>query len=312
MISSTNRRSFLIKSTQATVGAALVSSGSAKANAERMTFGFSTYGMKTMKTEDAIRTLDQIGYDSVEINIWNGWDADPKKLSQKRRAAIRKMLSDTGLILSSFMGVLKSTDKAADRQKVKDHIKQAAELGREFAPGATPMLQSTLSGKKWEDMKELYLKLIDEWADVAEQEKIIVAIKPHRGGALSRPSEAAWLLNKVGNPKSIRMCYDYSHYDFRDMTLEQTIKDALPITAHIAIKEAVMKDGKVGFVNPGMGGRTDFAKLLRLFHEGGYRGDVCCEVSGMVWNKKGYDPVASAKQCYASIAPKFKEAGLKR
>ena len=108
------------------------------------------------------------------------------------------------------------------------------------------------------------------------------------------------------------MCYDYSHYDFRGMTLEDTIKIALPYTAHIAIKDAIEVDGRVRFVNPGLGGRIDYARLIRLFHAGGYRGDVCCEVSGQVWNVKGYDPVASAKQCYRSIAPAFKKAGVKR
>ncbi len=161
-------------------------------------------------------------------------------------------------------------------------------------------------------MKELYLKQLEQWVAVAEKSRIVIAIKPHRGGALSRPSEAAWLIEKLGKPEWLRMCYDYSHYDFRDMPMEDTIKTALPYTAHIAIKDAVMENGKVRFVNPGLGGRIDYAKLIRLFHSGGYRGDICCEVSGMVWSKPGYDPVASARQCYASIAPAFVKAKVAR
>jgi hypothetical protein len=44
---------------------------------------------------------------------------------------------------------------------------------------------------------------------------------------------------------------------------------------------------------------------LTLLREGGYRGDVCCEVSGMVSSKPGYDPVAAAKRCYQNVSPAF-------
>ena len=55
-----------------------------------------------------------------------------------------------------------------------------------------------------------------------------------------------------------------------------------------------------------------FESVLRTMHEAGYRGDVCCEVSGMVFSQKGYDPVAAAKTCYANLAPAFERAGIRR
>jgi sugar phosphate isomerase/epimerase len=277
-----------------------------------ITFGFSTYGMKTLKTEKAVKMLAGIGFDSVELNVWDGWDADSAKLPKARQNAIRAALADHGLLLTGLMEKLNNKDTAGDQKRILDRLRLAAELGRKLSPDHQPVIQSTLSGKKWEDMKGIFLRQLEAWAKVAEREKTVIAIKPHRGGALSRPSEAVWLIEKLGRPKWLRMCYDYSHYDFRGMTLEDTIKIALPYTAHIAIKDAIEVDGRVRFVNPGLGGRIDYARLIRLFHAGGYRGDVCCEVSGQVWNVKGYDPVASAKQCYRSIAPAFKKAGVKR
>ena len=308
MIKEPNRRDFVAGLS----AAALSLSGlpAFAAGGRRMTFGFSTYGMKTLKTEKAIEVLGDIGYDSVELNVWEGWDADSAVLSKGRRKDIRMALSDRGLLLTGLMEKLKNGDK--DQKKIRERLRLAAELGRDLSPNHQPVIQSTLSGKKWEDMKEVFLHQLEDWAKLAEREQTIIAIKPHRGGALSRPSEAVWLIEKLGKPKWLRMCYDYSHYDFRDMTLAGTIKTALPYTAHIAIKDAVMKDNRVRFVNPGLGGRIDYAKLISLFHAGGYRGDVCCEVSGMVWNQKGYDPVASAKQCYQSIAPAFEQAGVAR
>ena len=36
-----------------------------------------TYGMKSMKTADALRTLSDIGYDGVELCLIAGWPTDP-------------------------------------------------------------------------------------------------------------------------------------------------------------------------------------------------------------------------------------------
>jgi len=301
------RRAFVAR-----LGGALALSGlpAVAAAADGMTFGFSTYGMKALKTERAIEVLAGIGYDSVELNVWAGWDADSATLSASRRKAIRAALADRGMVLSSLMERLNNS--AADQGRVHKRLRLAAELGRELSPGRQPVIQSTLSGRKWEDMRDTYLRQLEDCVRIAERERTVIAIKPHRGGALSRPSQAVWLIEKLGKPQWLRMCYDYSHYDFRGMTLEDTIRTALPYTAHIAIKDAVMEAGQVRFVNAGRSGRIDYARLIRLFHEGGYRGDVCCEVSGMVWNQKGYDPVAAARECYAAIAPAFQKAGVQR
>jgi inosose dehydratase len=108
------------------------------------------------------------------------------------------------------------------------------------------------------------------------------------------------------------MVYDYSHYAFRDMPLEDTVRTALPYTAHIAVKDAVRDGDEVKFVLPGAGGTPDHATLLRLFYRGGYRGDVCCEVSSMVSREPGYDPVAAARTCYRNMARAFEEAHVPR
>lgn len=277
-----------------------------------ITFGFSTYGTKTLKTERAIAVLSGIGYDSVELNVWSGWDGDSETMSKARRKSIRQALERHDLKLTGLMEKFRNSNKASDLKYTLDRIRIAGELGRDLSPNHQPVIQSTVGGKKWDDMKDLYLRQLEQYVKVAEQVKTVVAIKPHRGGALSRPSEAVWLIEKLGKPQWLRMCYDYSHYDFRGMKMADTIKTALPYTAHIAIKDATKDGDRIRFVNPGVSGRIDYGNLLRQFYAGGYRGDVCCEVSGQVWNVKGYDPIASAKQCYKLISPAFKKARVPR
>ena len=108
------------------------------------------------------------------------------------------------------------------------------------------------------------------------------------------------------------MVYDYSHYAFRQMPLEETVKTSLPYTAHVVFKDAVQRGTRVEFLPPGESGTFAYDRLLRLFYDGGYRGDVCCEVSSMVSSKPGYDPVATARACYGRIARAFEAAGVPR
>lgn len=96
---SISRRTFLAQAAAVgmvgTVGVAGVprrSSAAASARtrpASGITFGFSTYGLKTLSTEQAIATIADIGFDSVEIAVLADWDADPLKLGANagRRSA---------------------------------------------------------------------------------------------------------------------------------------------------------------------------------------------------------------------------------
>ena len=120
------------------------------------------------------------------------------------------------------------------------------------------------------------------------------------------------MIETLGKPKWLRMAYDFSHYAHRDMTLVDTIETALPFTSFVAVKDTVMVGGKARFVLPGESGQVDYPRMLKLFHAGGYRGDINCEISGMVSNQKGYDPIATAERCYANIAPAFMKAGINR
>ncbi len=72
---------------------------------------------------------------------------------------------------------------------------------------------------------------------------------------------------------------------------------------------ALIRDGRARFMLPGENGQIDYVKLLKLLVQGGYRGTVCCEVSGKVSSQKGYDPVAAARTCYENIARALARVG---
>lgn len=307
-----DRRAFLGTSAAGTF-LGLASTGvSLEDKPDGVTFSFGTYGMKSMKTEDAIRTVAEVGYDGIELAVRPDWDCAPAKMSPERRRNVQKLLADSGLVVTALMEHLYPEADDDRHEAGLERLLGVAELGHALYPSTRPLIQTVLGGGKWDDQKRLFVDRLGDWAELGEKTGTMIAIKPHRGGAMSRPSEGAWLIQQLGNTKWIRIVYDYSHYAFRGMPLQETITAALPYTAHIAIKDTIKTAKGFRFVLPGESGKFDYQPLFAAFYKGGYRGDICCEVSGMVWSQAGYNPAAAAKTCYENIAPVLEAAGVPR
>lgn len=310
-----SRRAFLATTAAATFSSSLATR-CAKADdgksPQTLSLGFGTYGMKTLTTEKAVGVLAEIGYDAIEIIARPEWDAEPKRMTLARRKDVRTRLQDTGLELTSLMEHLQPSADKKSLADALDRLQRVSELGHDLSPRSQPLIQTTLGGGKWDEKRNMYRDVIGKWVEVGQRTKTVIAIKPHRGGGMSRPEEAVWLIEQLGKSPWLRMVYDYSHYAFRDMTVEKTVAIALPWIGHVAVKDTVKQGEKTAFVLPGEGGQFDYAKLFKLLHKGGYRGDISCEVSGMVWSKPGYDPVVAAKTCYRNMTAAFKKAGVPR
>lgn len=288
-----------------------VFAGEAKAS-QTCTLSIGTYSLKGMSVEDAITFVAETGYDGIEISVQPGFDGEPSKLTTSRRDEIKRRLGATHLKLTALMENLPPAVAEREHREHLERLQRVVELARQLVPNDPPLVQTVLGGGKWEEKKTLFRDRLGDWGKVFQKTGILLAIKPHRGGSMSRPEEAIWLIEQLGKPMWLRMVYDYGHYAFRDMPLEETIRTALPVTAHIAVKDAVQKGDKIEFQPPGESRTFDYGKLLRLFWQGGYRGDVCCEVSAMVTKRPDYDPVATAKACYKNMAAAFQQAGVPR
>jgi len=300
-----NRRQFIQSSIALSSTAVLGAEPEKKETA--LTLGFSLYGMKTLKTGDALLRLSSIGYDSVEFCLNDGWDAAPKNLTPKRRRALRILLDHFELKLTALMLNL---SLAGDQKRNHEKLKEAAEVGRDLSPEAQPLIETVMGGGKWAEVKNKYRDSLGEWAETAKAAKTLVCVKPHRSGAVNRPVDAVWLVEQIKSPW-IKLAYDYSHFAHRDMKLEDTLKTMIPHTRFIHVKDTIIKDGKPRFVLPGESGLIDYQKLIWRAHELGYRGDINVEVSGQVWNQPGYDPIAAALKSYRNIAPAFEQKSKK-
>lgn len=311
MTTTLTRRNFLGTSL-ALAGATRVAN--AASPRKSMMLGFSTYGMKTLATEQAIDVIADTDYDSIEITVWPGWDAAPGNMSAVRRKAVRSQLTSRKLTLTSLMEhVYPSADKAA-HDKALERLRRVYQLANDLAPesASPPVVQTVLGGGQWEEKKTMFRDRVGEWAELGKSFGIVTCIKPHRGGGMSQPSEAVWLIEQLAKTKWVRMVYDYSHYAFRDIPLVDSIREALPYTAHVAVKDAVQENGRVRFALPGEAGTIDFPTLLNVFQKGGYAGDISCEVSGQVSGKPGYNPLKAVQTCYRNMSAAFEKAGIER
>ena len=300
-----NRRQF-IQSTAA-LGSFPLLAAPDKLRHRTPTLGFSLYGMKTLKTEEALNQISKIGYDSVELCLNNAWDAAPKNVTAKRRKELRVLLGDLGLKLTALMINIRLN---GDQMPSIAKIKEAGQMGHDLSPNNPPIVESVGGGGRWAEVKNEFRDNLNHWTDAAKASKTTVCLKPHRFGAVNRPEDAVWLINQIKSPW-LKLAYDYSHFIHRGIDFEDSLKTMIPHTRFIHVKDTIIKDGKPRFVLPGESGLIDYQKLIWRAHELGYRGDINVEVSGQVWNQPVYDPIAAALKSYRNIAPAFEQKSKK-
>jgi inosose dehydratase len=269
--------------------------------------------MKTISTEQALKELAAIGFDSVELDGTKGCDADPDNLAPARRLAIRQTATDLGLRLTAVQGMPVPTVDDKAHQTGLERLKTLAQLAHDLGQDQPLIIEAGLGGREpWDKAKALFTRRVADWLKVIDAADVRLVLKPHRDTSMDRPEQAVELFKALGEPPRLRMSFDYSHFALRDMPLADAIRVALPWTGFVAIKDVAMEDGHGVFKLPGETKQIDYAALVKQFHAGGYRGDYNCEISSMIFRKPGFDCLAAARTSYANTAPAFEAAGVKR
>ena len=280
----------------------------------RPTIGLNTgtYGMKSLKTADALRTLAEIGYDGVELALMPGWPTDPATLSAGDRLEIRHILQDTGLAVPSLMESLSMDGTPRNRAYHHERLRLAIALAHDLSPSALPVIETVL-GHKSAEFDQVKSSMADElaaWVKLAEEGDVTICFKPHADQAVDMPDRALWLLKQVPSPR-LRIIYDYSHFVVQGLSLEESLRPLLPYTSYIAVKDAAGDRDKYRFLLPG-DGHIDYVAYFHLLKELGYHGFVGVEISSQIHSKPGYEPVPTARLCYSRIAQALQKAGIER
>lgn len=284
---------------------ALACAAARAAGAEPIPLGFSLYGMKSLALTEALKVCHDSGYDGVEFALMPGYPAEPKVLSAADRKALRTRLADHKLAVHGLMENLPEPATDAVHTANLDRLKAAAELGHALAPHAPPPIESVLGGKpaEWDKVKDRLAERLGAWAEVGRAAKTVIAVKPHVGNALHTVAGSTWLLKQVNSPW-LRLAFDHSHFELRGVKLADAVAALVPLAAFVHVKDAKGTADKFEFLLPGAG-TTDYSAYAKLLAGAKYTGPVVVEVSGMVSAKPGYDPVAAAKACRATLAKAF-------
>ena len=281
--------------------------------------GFSLYGMKSLSIADALKTCAEIGYDCVELPVMVDWPGDSAKLNGDARTEIRRGFATSGLRLTALMENLPILGDDTKRASNLERLKLAARLAHDLSPvnengqqWMSPLVETILGGKpgEFEAVKNQIVERLKEWSAVMDEFKSELAIKAHVSNATQRPEQLTWLLDQVASPWLVA-AYDYSHFQLQELKMAETMDALLPKARFIHVKDTEHAVGKRGFLLPGEGS-IDYGEYFKLLAKSGYHGDVVVEVSGQVFSKPGYDPVAAARKCYNHLAPAMKAAGITR
>lgn len=281
-------------------------------NQRRIGLGFSLYGMRSLALSDALAACASIGYDAVELPVMPDWPGDSARLSSDARREFVAKLSQHGLRLSALMQNLPALGEDAQHAANIERFKRACELANDLKQGShVPLIETVLGGKagQFEAVKHSLASRLKDWVKTAQAAKITLAVKAHVNNTIQSPEQLLWLLEQVGSPY-LTAVYDYSHFQLQSLKLAQTLKQLLPRTAFIHVKDTGQAQGGQGFLLPGEGS-IDYGEYFRLLAASNYGGDVVVEVSAQVSSRPGYDPLAAARKCYNHLAPTMTAAGLR-
>ena len=274
-----------------------------------VSLGFSLYGMKTLPLNEALKTCAEIGYANVELALNSGFPSEPKVFTAAARAEAAQQLTALKLDLPCLMVNLSLTADDKGHALNLQSIKDAAQVARDMNAAQPPIIETVLGGKPatWEQQKTGMAERLQSWAETAEKEKTTIALKAHVLSAVNSPERLLWLLEQVKSP-AIQVAYDYSHFELQGIDMEESMKLLLPRTKFIHVKDSVGEPAKFQFLLPGEG-RTDYVKYFTALKQHGFHGPVVVEVSGQIFSKPGYEPVAAAKKCYAALAGALAKVG---
>lgn len=271
---------------------------------KRFRIAYGTYGMPKEDPKTALPRLAQIGYEGVEICVGEAYPTAPEKLSKAERRELRSLLSNLNLELPALMLISRVlTDDPREYQQQLEIFRAAAELATDIAVGDTiPALATTLGGRamSWEEDREELVERIAEVGEVVADGGARLAVEPHVGSILENPERAVWLIEHVASP-AVRLNFDISHFAVAGYPMEETVANLAPLAIHTHVKDGRMVDGKVQWLLPGEGD-FDYVAYFRAMTLANWHGCITVEISGMIFNKPGYDPWPAAEFSWQTLS----------
>jgi inosose dehydratase len=266
---------------------------------------YGTYGLATIPLDEAIAAVAATGYDGLELTLADGYPGVSTRLTKAEGAAIRGKLERAGLDLVAVMlkAIVLTT---GDRRGMEaDELRAAIQSARHAGAGDAAVVTFTMGGAtgEWPARRQELVDRLMVLGEVAVAEGGLLAVEPHARGLIDSVERAAWLIEAVAHP-AIRLNFDVSHYALPGVAfdLDAAVAKLLPVSVHTHVKDSVATADGFRFVLPGEGA-FDFAAYFAALERAGWRRPVTVEVSAMVFNAAGYQPLEAMRACFAALNP---------
>jgi sugar phosphate isomerase/epimerase len=234
---------------------------------------------------DLIASLDMNGLD---LGLFEGrshlWPSTVFRNVKKSATALSRKLGDRGLRLADvflqaageFTSLAVNHPDKARRKKARDLFLRTLE----FASTAGGKHVTTLPGVHHpEESKEDSLRRASEelaWrVEQARDSGITFSVEAHIGSIVPGPDEAETL---VGMTPNLTLTLDYTHFTkmgMPDSVIEPLVKHASHFHARCACKDRLQSSFKQNTI--------DYARVLKVMNETGYRGYVGVEYVWIDW-----------------------------
>lgn len=277
-----------------------------------MKLSYSTWGMKTVPIDDAVRHCAALGYDGLELAIIPGWPTDAATLDSAERWRIRALYDDAGLELCGISGNvnLLGADPAVDAA-AESRFRGYLDFAAQMQHSGERLIVTTISGgapADWETRKHELAEVVGRLAEYAAGNDVMIGIEPHVGHALHTPDDAIWLVDQVDSP-GLTIHFDISHFNVQGIPMETSVAKLAPRSLHTHVKDERGQAPNHELLIPGEG-EMDYPRYLTLMRDAGYDGHIVVEISVMVQARPDFDAMAAATRSYAVLEQAFKETGL--
>jgi fructoselysine 3-epimerase len=241
-----------------------------------------------------------IGYDGIEIGA-AAPHAYPSHLNKDRRKAIKRILDDGGIAVSSMLpapgggpGFNVASPLAEERREAIDQYKQVIELCSDLG-GPTVMyiagwqIYGTSRIQAWAWSREALSEIAKTAADFGIM--LVVEPTPTDSNLVESCDDAIEMMEQIG-AKNVGLMFDTQHAYYRNEVPTDYVYRMGENLRHIHLSE-------FGRLAPGAG-RGDFVGLVSALREIGYKGYLTMEIG---FNRRDVEPDLVARQAYEYLKP---------
>jgi fructoselysine 3-epimerase len=250
--------------------------------------------------EETIKRIARIGYDGIEIGA-AAPHAYPSHLNKDRRKAIKKVLDDHGIVVSSMLpapgggpGFNVASPLPEERREAVDQYKQVIELCSDLG-GPTVMyiagwqIYGTPRIQAWDWSREALTEISKTAADFGVQ--LVVEPTPTDSNLVESCDHAIEMMEQVG-AKNVGLMFDTQHAYYRNEVPTDYVYRMGKNLRHIHLSE-------LGRGAPGTG-PGDFVGIVSALREIGYEGYLALEIG---FNRRNVEPDLVARQAYEYLKP---------